>query len=63
MGAASPRLLLMVLGVTFGIVFATLGFGWAVVVLLTTIVGYYIGAALDGSFDISALLAPLRSRR
>lgn len=63
MVAASPRLLLTALGIVFGIVFAVLGFGWATIVLLTTLVGYYVGATLEGDIDISALLAPLRPRR
>ncbi len=57
------RVLFAALGVVFGVILAALGFGAAVLVLVTTLVGYYIGAAIEGSIDLSALLAPLRRRR
>jgi len=44
----------------FVIVWAVLGFGWALLLLLGALVGYYIGAALEGGVDLSGLLAPLR---
>jgi len=57
------RVLFAALGVVFGVILAVLGFGAAVLVLVTTLVGYYIGAAIEGSIDLSALLGPLRRRR
>ncbi len=56
------RVLFAALGVVFGVVLAVLGVGAAVLVLVTTLVGYYIGAAIEGGVDLSALLAPLRRR-
>ena len=53
----SPRLL----GAGLGLVFA--GFGWALFVLVLTLVGYYIGAALEGDVNLDALLDPLRRVR
>jgi len=47
----------------FVIVLAVLGFGWAVLVLLGAVVGFYLGAALEGGADLSALLDPLRRAR
>ncbi len=57
------RVLCAALGVVFGVILAVLGFGAAALVLVTTIVGYSIGAAIEGSVDLSALLSPLRRRR
>ncbi len=59
----SIRILFAVMGIVFGVVLAFVGFGWAIVVLLTTLIGYYIGSALEGDLDLSALLAPLRQQR
>ncbi len=59
----SLRVLLAVLGAVFVIVLAVLGFGWAVLVLLGAVVGFYLGAALEGGADLSALLDPLRRAR
>jgi len=56
------RVLFAALGVVFGVVLAVLGVGAAVLVLVTTLVGYYIGAAIEGGVDLSALLVPLRRR-
>ncbi len=56
----SLRVLFAALGVVFVIAWAVLGFGWALLLLLGALVGYYIGAALEGAVDLSGLLAPLR---
>ncbi len=57
------RVLFAALGVVFGVILAVLGVGAAVLVLVTTLVGYCIGVAIEGGIDLSALLAPLRRRR
>ncbi len=59
----SLRVLCAALGVVFVIVWATLGFGWAVLLLVGALVGFYIGAAIEGGVDLSALLDPLRRVR
>jgi hypothetical protein len=59
----SPRLLCTIVGVVFGVVWAEVNIGWAVVVLLCALVGYAVGAALEGVIDVSGLVAPLRSPR
>ena len=59
----SLRVLFAALGVVFVIVWATLGFGWAVLLLVGALVGFYVGAAIEGGLDLSALLAPLRRAR
>jgi len=59
----SLRVLLATLGVVFVIVWATLGFGWAVLLLVGALVGFYVGAAIEGGVDLSALLDPLRRAR
>jgi hypothetical protein len=37
-----------------------LGIGWAVVVVLCTLIGFYIGAVIEAGADRSVLLDPLR---
>ena len=59
----SLRVVLAALGVVFGIIWAVLGIGWAVVVVLCALVGYYIGAVIEGGADLSVLLDPLRRTR
>lgn len=56
----SVRILLAALGVVFGIMWATVGIGWATVVVLCAFAGYYLGATIEGGVDLSALTAPLR---
>lgn len=56
----SPRILLAILGIVFVIVWGTLGIGWAIGVLFGALIGYYVGAAIEGVVDVSGLLAPLR---
>ena len=56
----SLRVLFAALGIVFVIVWAVLGFGWALLVLVGALGGYYIGAALEGGVDLSGLLEPLR---
>jgi len=57
------RILFAALGAVFGLVWVSIGLGWAVVVLLCALVAYYIGALLEGAVDPDALLAPFRSRK
>ena len=59
----SPRLLCAGLGLVFALVLVFAGFGWAVFVLILTLVGYYVGAALEGDVNLAALLDPLRRVR
>lgn len=62
----SLRILLAALGVVFGIIWAVLGIGWATVVVLCALAGFYIGAIIEGGADLSALgvlLDPLRRPR
>jgi len=59
----SPRLWCAIAGIIFGVVWATVSIGWAVVVLLCTLVGYAVGAALEGVVDVSGLITPLRQSR
>ncbi|MDB5059449.1 MAG: hypothetical protein JWO59_2921 [Chloroflexi bacterium] len=59
----SPRLWCALLGVVFGVMWAEINIGWAVVVLVCSLVGYAIGAALEGTIDVSGLVAPLRQPR
>lgn len=59
----SPRMLCTMLGVVFGVMWTTVNIGWAVVVLLCALVGYAIGAALEGAIDVSGLVTPLRPPR
>jgi len=49
-----------VLGAVFGIVWATIGIGWAAVVVLCALAGWYIGALIEGGATLSVLLDPLR---
>lgn len=57
------RVLIAILGIVFGVIWATLGLGWAVVVVLCALAGYYVGAVLEGGVDLSVLLDPLRRSR
>ncbi len=59
----SLRILYAAFGAVFGLVWAFNSFGWAVVVILLGLVGYYIGATVEGDVDLSQLLAPLRQSR
>ncbi len=59
----SARILFAALGTVFGLVWVSIGFGWAVVVLLCALIAYYIGALLEGELDLDALLTPLRKWR
>jgi len=59
----SPRLWCAIAGIIFGVVWATVSIGWAVVVLLCALVGYAVGAALEGVVDVSGLITPLRQSR
>ena len=59
----SLRVMLAVLGAVFGIVWATIGIGWAAVVVLCALAGWYIGAVIEGGANLSVLLDPLRRTR
>ncbi len=59
----SPRVMLAVLGAVFGIIWATIGIGWAAVVVLCALAGWYIGAVIEGGANVSVLLDPLRRTR
>jgi hypothetical protein len=59
----SLRVVLAALGVVFGIIWALLGIGWAVVVVLCALIGFYIGAVIEGEANLSVLLDPLRRTR
>ena len=59
----SLRVFLAALGAVFGIIWATIGIGWAAVVVLCAFAGYYVGAAIEGGVDMSTLLEPLRRTR
>lgn len=59
----SLRVLVAVLGIVFGVIWTTHGIGWAVVVFLCALAGYYLGAVLEGGVAVSALLEPLRRTR
>jgi hypothetical protein len=59
----SLRVVLAALGVVFGIIWATIGIGWAAVVVLCALAGYYLGAVIEGGVDLSVLLDPLRRTR
>lgn len=59
----SPRLWCAILGVAFGVVWAEINVGWAVVVVLCALIGYAVGAILEGTIDVSGLVAPLRQPR
>jgi hypothetical protein len=59
----SLRVVLTALGVVFGIIWAVLGIGWAVVVVLCALIGFYIGAVIEGEANLSVLLDPLRRTR
>jgi hypothetical protein len=59
----SPRFWCAIVGIIFGVVWATVSIGWAVVVLLCALAGYAVGAALEGTVDVSGLLTPLRQSR
>ena len=56
------RIVLAALGVVFGITWATIGIGWAAVVVLCALAGYYIGSVIESGADLSGLTAPLRRR-
>ncbi len=56
----SLRVMLAVLGAVFGIIWATIGIGWAAVVVLCALAGWYIGALIEGGATLSVLLDPLR---
>lgn len=59
----SLRVVLAALGVAFGIIWAVIGIGWAAVVVLCALAGYYLGAVIEGGVDLSVLLDPLRRTR
>ncbi len=59
----SLRVMLAVLGAVFGIIWATIGIGWAAVVVLCALAGWYIGAVIEGGANLSVLLDPLRRTR
>ncbi len=62
----SIRVMLAALGAVFGIIWATRGIGWATVVVLCALAGWYMGAVIEGGVDLSAfavLLDPLRRTR
>ncbi len=59
----SLRIVLAALGIVFGIIWATIGIGWAAVVVLCALAGYYIGAVIEGGADLSTLIEPLRRTR
>jgi hypothetical protein len=58
---------LAALGVVFGILWATIGIGWAAVAVLCALAGLYLGAAIEAAIEngtgLSALLEPLRRTR
>ncbi len=56
----SLRIVLAALGVVFGIMWAVTGIGWAAVVVLCALAGYYIGTVIESGADLSVLMAPLR---
>jgi uncharacterized membrane protein len=58
-----PRFWCGLAGGVFGVMWVASSIGWAVVVLLCMLVGYALGAALEGTFDVSGLLAPLHQPR
>lgn len=58
----SVRIGLAALGVVFGIIWAVIGIGWAAVVVLCALTGYYIGALIESGADLSGLTVPLRRR-
>ena len=59
----SLRVFLAALGVVFGILWATIGIGWAAVAALCALAGFYLGAAIENGTGLSALLEPLRRTR
>ena len=62
----SLPMFLAALGVVFGILWATIGIGWAAVAVLCALAGLYLGAAIQngtGLSALSALLEPLRRTR
>ena len=59
----SLPVLLAALGVVFGILWATIGIGWAAVTVLCALAGLYLGAAIQNGAGLSTLLEPLRRRR
>jgi hypothetical protein len=56
----SLRIMLAVLGVVFGIMWAATGIGWAIMIVCCALAGYYIGAVLESGIDLAGILAPLR---
>lgn len=59
----SLRVLFALLGIAFGVVWAVESIGWALVMLVCALVGYYLGAVLESGVALSALLEPLRRTR
>ncbi|MGI8912562.1 MAG: hypothetical protein ACR2JY_02035 [Chloroflexota bacterium] len=57
------RVLFAMLGIAFGVVWAVESIGWAGVMLVCALVGYYLGAVLESGVALSALLEPLRRTR
>ena len=57
------RVFLAALGVVFGILWATIGIGWAAVAVLCALAGLYLGAAIENGIRPSTLLEPLRRTR
>ena len=51
------------LGVVFGILWATIGIGWAAVAVLCALAGWYLGAAIENGAGLSTLLEPLHRTR
>jgi hypothetical protein len=59
----SLRVFLAALGVVFGILWATIGIGWAAVAVLCALAGWYLGAAIENGAGLSTLLEPLHRTR
>lgn len=59
----SLRIVCAILGAVFGVSWAAIGVGWALFILVMGFVGYYIGSMIEGDFDPTLLLAPLRRPR
>lgn len=59
----SARVWCALLGVVFAVVWANLNIGWAVVVLVCALIGYAVGAALEGSVNLAGVAAQLRPPR
>jgi uncharacterized membrane protein YqaE (UPF0057 family) len=59
----SARMMGIAIGFGFGVVWIALGFGAAVLAVVLALLGWFIGAVIEGKIDLSAVWYDLQGRR